>query len=226
MEAEVVEPIFANAAHAVHVSFLVMAQEAVQDAPLRAALIRAMESIKLDCPGQQRWLEQLRGSKGGAINFGGLSGVEVRAQCSMITAAVRTKLFPYECWVLQAKYGQTDSEEVDNDGQLPRPKTEKRRWAFPQERIEAIKGLADHFAPVFPKLPPFALDCLLARYFANHKKLEISSRDLAQSFGGNHMAYYRAGRKLAVRLRGIEQHALAKLEPLFIRNGVVSALQD
>ena len=45
MEVKAEEAVFENVGQAVHVSFLIMAQEAKQDAPLRAALIRAMESV-------------------------------------------------------------------------------------------------------------------------------------------------------------------------------------
>ncbi|NHZ84108.1 hypothetical protein F2P44_33360 [Massilia sp. CCM 8695] len=215
--------IFESAGQAVHVAFLVMAQEAMQDAPLRMALIRMMESVKLE-NGQRHWLDQLRGTRSGAVNFGGLTGGEVRAQCAMITQAVKTKLPAVEMWVLQAKFGETEHEDVElGDRQLPATAAPRvtRRFAFSAERIAAIKGLSDYFQPQFPHINPFAMDCMLGRLYANHKKLDISSRDLAAQFGGNHTKYLRASHKLKNQLRILEQQAMARLEPTFIDHGVI-----
>ncbi len=314
------EAIFANAGQAVHVAFLIMAQEATQDAPLRKALIRVMESIKLGS-GNQRWLDQLRGAGGGGtVNFEGLSPGDIRAQCALITQAVTTNLPEIERWVLQAKYGQTDFEDVDavsgdllsdalaaaeakvqqvsarvekarkdfsgacdvqwtaltkaarpgqpvefqaaraalaeanhalagagSELQRARVAIDKghasrlvdngpgpteviddierrsrggRRWAFSAERIAAIKGLSDWFAPMFPRIKPLAIDCMLGMLYANHKKIEISTRDLATSFGASHMTYYRASCKMRNHLRKLEESAMARLEPAFTLHGV------
>lgn len=239
--------IFENAGQAVHVAFLVMAQEATQDAPLRKALIRAMESVQLG-PGQRHWLDQLRGTGGGTVNFEGLSGDEIRAQCALITQAVKTKLPNVEMWVLQAKYGQTDFEDVvegapavkliDNGpapwdarscrqdkGEVEQPQA-RRRFAFSPERIEAIKGLSDWFAPMFPRIKPLAIDLMLGRMFANHRKIDISVRDLAGQFGGSHMIYFRASCKMKNHIRKLEEMAVARLEPIFQAQGVTTPLQD
>ncbi|MED5615133.1 hypothetical protein [Janthinobacterium sp. P210005] len=210
MEVKAEDAVFENVGQAVHVSFLIMAQEAKQDAPLRAALIKAMESVQLN--GRQRcWLEQLRGTASGTINFGGLDGNEVRAQCAMVLQAVKHRLPKTEMWVLQAKYGQTDFEDVDG----------KRRFAFSAERIEAIKGLAEWFRPMYPDLNPLAIDCMLGRLFANHKQLDITVRDLAKSFGSHHMTYQRASTRMQGHLRELEQMAFIRLAPSFVADGVV-----
>ena len=210
MEVKAEEAVFENVGQAVHVSFLIMAQEAKQDAPLRAALIKAMESVQLN--GRQRcWLEQLRGTASGTINFGGLDGNEVRAQCALVLQAVKHRLPKTEMWVLQAKYGQTDFEDIDGH----------RRFAFSVERIEAIKGLADWFRPMFPGLNPHAIDCMLGRLFANHKQLDITVRDLAKSFGASHMTYQRASLKMHGHVRELEQMAYSRLAPSFVADGVV-----
>ena len=217
------EAIFANAGQAVHVAFLVMGQEPSGDAPFRKALIRAMESIRLDNEEQREWLEQLRGAGSGLVNFSGLRGEEIRAQCAMITQAVRTKLPDAERWVLQAKYGQVEYEDIDlGDKQLPpteQPRVQ-RRYAFSPERIAAIKGLSDWFAPMFPRMNPLAIDFMLGRMYARHKKIEISSRDLATQFGGNYKQYLRATSKMKAHLTQLEALAVARLEPLFVENGV------
>lgn len=229
---EEVAPIFDNAGQAVHVAFLIMAQEATQDAPLRKALIRVMESIKLDSGNQRDWLDQLRGVRAayGTVNFEGLGPGDIRAQCAMITQAVTTNLPEIERWVLQAKYGQTDFEDaiegvvpcrlIDNGPAVVDGIKARRRWAFSAERIVAIKGLSDWFAPMFPKIKPLAIDCMLGMLYASHKKIEISTRDLAKSFGGDHRMYWRASSKMRSHLRTLEENAIARLEPIFVEHGV------
>jgi hypothetical protein len=310
------EAIFENAGQAVHVAFLIMGQEATQDAPLRKAIIRVMESVQL-APNQRHWLDQLRGGGGdGTVNFAGLSGDEIRAQCVMITQAVKTKLPNVEMWVLQAKYGQTDFEDVVDDqndadqaaldqaqaevqaarkkleqarlelataaeqvrratgwpggssverrqwdcardgvreleaivvaaeskyqaahvaldqrgacrllGNGPQPKRDgvrpRRRFAFSAERIAAIQGLSDWFAPMFPRIKPLAIDCMLGRLYAKNKKIDITLRDLAAQFEGNAMTYMRASHKMKNHLRKLEEMALARLERSFCEQGVV-----
>ena len=222
---EMNEAVFATAGQAVHVAFVIMSQPAQQDAPLRKALIRVMESIRLVDGNQRNWLEQLRGQPSDSVNFGGLDAYDVRAQCAMITQSVRTKLPAPEMWALQAKFGQTDVEDLD-DSQLPAPRQARRRFAFSAERIDAIKGLSDWMVPSFPQIKPFAMDCMIAKVYANHKKIEISFRDLAKSFGGNHMTYARAYKALRERLRTLELVAIDRLAPHFFEQGVIANYQE
>ena len=222
------QAIFENAGQAIHVAFLVMSQPAMQDAPFRKALMRVMESVRLD-NNQRHWLDQLRGERSGAINFAGLSGGEVRAQCALITQAVKTNLPELERWVLQAKFGETQFEDVDHgDRQLPPTEGPRvtRRFAFSAERIAAIKGLSDYFSPMFPRIKPLAIDCMLGRMFANHKKIDISLRDLAGQFGGSAMKYMRASYVIKNHIRQVEERAIARLEPIFVQHGVIADFQD
>lgn len=218
------DAVFATAGQAVHVAFVIMSQPAQQDAPLRKALIRVMESIRLVDGNQRNWLDQLRGQPSDSVNFGGLDAYDVRAQCAMITQAVRTKLPKPEMWALQAKFGQTDFEDQE-DGQMPVRCPPRRRYAFSLERIDAIKGLSDWMVPSFPQIPPFAMDCMIGKVYANHKKIEISFRALAKSFGGNHMTYARAYKALHKRLRALEEVAIDRLAPHFFEQGVIDNYQ-
>lgn len=329
-----VEPIFEDAGQAVHVAFLVMAQPAMQDAPFRKALIRSMESINLNMT-QRHWLDQLRGTRApdaepSRVNFGGLDMNDVRAQCALITQAVATKLVGPERWVLLAKYGQTDFEDVVDDepganqvaaaldrarkqvetltarmqqarrelaasrelylaaqqqitgpareesvqqqyhaardavrdvgrelahaesqareAQIsidrlsasglvnngPRaiikpgkkPEEPRRRFAFSAERIEAIDGLSQWFAPMFPRLKLLAINCMLGRMFATHKKIDITARDMAKSFGGSHMTYLRASWTMKNHVRQLEDNAIARLAPYLAEQGVVWPVQE
>lgn len=205
------DAIFTSAGQAVHVAYMITGQDAPQDAPLRKMLIRMLESAPHTGSEQREWLEQLRGAPSRRVNFAGLSPLEVRAQCALIVLAVRSKLPCTEMWALQARYGHTDMEDEDGE----------RRFAFSAERIAAIKGLSDWLAPSFPAVRPFAVDCMIGKLYANHKKMEISFRELAGNFGGNHMTYARAYEKMRGRLRELEQLALDRLEPYLREQGVV-----
>jgi hypothetical protein len=315
MEVMQEQTIFANTGQAVHVAFMVMSQPAMQPAPLRKALIRAMESIRLETH-QHEWLQQLRGAPSETINFGGLSGDEVRAQCAMITQAVKQLPAP-EMWVLQAKYGSIEFEdaapgslteqqmidaleraaaEVEThrervrlarlaleaareqhlacEGRITRAAIEQtvreqyyaarddvrdacaalaraestartveiavsrgqggalandgapvagqggRRFAFSAERIDAIKGLSDWLRPLFPRIKPLAIDCMLGRLFAKHKKVGISLEDIAKNFGGCSKSYQRASFKMQNHLRQLEALALQHLEERLVKDGV------
>ena len=172
--------------------------------------VKAIESVQLN--GRQCcWLAQLRGTASGTINFGGLDGNKVRAQCALMLQAIKHRLPRTEMWVLQAKYGRTDFEDVDG----------KRRFAFSVERIEAIKGLADWFRPMFPRLNPNVVDCMLRRLFANHKQLDITVRDLAKSCGASHMTCQWASIRMQGHVRELEQMAFNCLAPSFIAECVV-----
>lgn len=201
--------IFQDAGQAVHVAFVVLGQEASHGTPFRTALLRVMEQSTLDV-GQQHWLDQLRGDRAGTVDFVGLSTLDVRAQCALIAQAIK-KLPEVEMWVLQAKYGQTDFEDVAG----------VRRFAFSAERIAAIHGLSKWMAPMFSRIKPLALDCMLGRMFANHKRIDISARDLAAQFGGCHKKYIRASYKMKNHLRMLEEKAIARLGPYFAEHGLI-----
>jgi len=218
VELKASEAVFSTAGQAVHVAFLILAQEAQQDAPLRKALIRMMEGANLTTGDQRNWLDQLRGSPSATINFGGLEMGEVRALCAKVIRAVRVLPAP-ECWALQAKFGQVEFEDLDDGQSQCAPP--RRRFAFSSERTAAIKGLSDWLSPSFPKIPPFALDCLLGKLYADHLRIEISFRSLAQSFGGNHMIYARSFKVLKRRVHELEDRALQRLNRQFVDQGIV-----
>jgi hypothetical protein len=210
------QAIFENASQAIHVAFTIMGEDAPQDSTLRKSLIRILESMDLPQGKQRSWLEQLRGTPSETVHFGGLSPSDVRAQCALITLSVESKLPGPERWAIQAKYGKTDFEDIEG----------KRRFAFSAERIEAIRQLAGWLSPSFAELPRAALDCMVAKFYAKHKKTTISFRDLAKSFGHNRMTYARAFEKLKVHLRALENMAVMRLTPYFEEQGLVEISQE
>jgi hypothetical protein len=203
--------IFQSIGQALQVAYLVMSVDPRQDAPMRTALLRMMEATKNLTPEQADWYDELRGSVSGTINFSGLTSIEIRAQCALITLSVRSKLPPQEMWAIQARYGQVEHEVA----------SAKKRYAFPAERIAAIQGLSQWLNPLFPRINSLALDCILAKNYANHAKVEISFRDLEKSFGENHMVYARAFPKIKEHLAEVEKQATDRLAKYFVSQGII-----
>ncbi|MCM2547624.1 hypothetical protein [Burkholderia glumae] len=207
------DAIFHSTSQALHVAFLVMAQPIREKNTFRLALIQIMEMQPTLTARQRIWLNQLIGDVGeSTVNFAGLGMDDVRAQCAVVVSAVRSKLPDIERWAVLARYGQLGDERVP-DG--------TKRFFFLRERSEAIQQLSAWLAPSFDGISLMALDCLLARRYANHAKVDTSFRDLAKSFGGNHMTYKRAHDKIGDRVREVEARAEGILTPYFEKTGLI-----
>ncbi|MFS8978249.1 hypothetical protein PO002_27700 [Cupriavidus necator] len=63
---------------------------------------------------------------------------------------------------------------------------------------------------------------LVAKAFANHARLAVSFRDMAQSFGSNHITYARALPKIRERLRELEAVAVSRLDGCFAALGLIA----
>lgn len=212
------EAIFRDTRQALHVSFLIMSTDPRAKNVFRTALIRIMEMQPSLTKRQQAWLEQLIGDvSDSTVNFAGLNGDDVRAQCAEVASAVNSKLADVEKWAVIARFGQMGDER------LP---TGVKRFFFMRERSEAIQSLSGWLAPAFDDISVMALDCMLARLYANHAKVDISFRDLAKAFGANHMTYKRAFDKISVRMREVENRAIDQLTPYFDRTGLIERVQE
>ncbi|WP_454710964.1 hypothetical protein [Cupriavidus nantongensis] len=208
--------VFADTRQALYVAHMVMALPPRQKTPFRTALIRAMEATPKLTGMQEAWLEQLRGSPSDStVDFGGLTSDEVRGQCAMVMSAVDSKLPPPERAVVRARFTPAEYEEIGAGGQR------HRRYFYGPGRVEGIRYLADWLAHGSPITGP-ALDMLVAKAFANHERLAVSFRDMAQSFGGNHMTYARAFPKIRERLRELEAVAVSRLEEYFAAMGLIA----
>lgn len=205
--------IFENTGQAIHVAFTIMAEPAQQDSMLRKSLVRLLDAMPSLSPRLTAWFEQLRGTPSDTVHFDGLSSYDVRAQCAMILLAVRTRLPEPEMWALQAKYAKTDEERIEK----------KVRYAFSPEKAAAIRGLSHWLVQtsVFESVPLAAMDCMVAKFYAHQKNIEISYRTLAKTFGGSRMTYARAFPAVKKLLRPLEEMAIMRLEPYFAEQGIV-----
>jgi hypothetical protein len=210
--------VFSDTRQALHVSFLILSTDPRAKNAFRTALIRILEMQPRLTDRQQTWLDQLIGDASeSTVNFGGLSGDDVRAQCAAVVSAVTSKLPELEQWALFARFGQMGDELMP---------TGVKRFYFLRERSEAIQGLSRWLAPSFDGVSVMALDCLLARLYVNHSKIDISFRDIAQSFGASHMTYKRTFDKLKVRINELENRAVDMLTPYFERTGLVDRITE
>jgi hypothetical protein len=212
------DAIFRDTRQALHVSFLILSTDPRAKNVFRTALIRIMEIQPSLTNRQRAWLDQLIGDVSeSTVNFGGLSGDDVRAQCAEVVSAVNSKLPEIERWAVLARFGQMGDERLPNG---------VKRYFFLRERSEAIQNLSGWLAPSFDGVSVMALDCILARIYANHSKVDISFRDLAKSFGANHMTYKRAFDKIALRMREVENRAIGQLTPYFERTGLIEKVAE
>lgn len=214
------EAVFADTRQALAVAYMVTSLEPRQPAPFRKMLIRVMECQDHLTGMQEAWLAQLRGMPADStVNFSGLSGDEVRAQCSEVISAVNSKLPAPEQWAVRARFIPTEYEEVSVADESV------MRYFYSRARVEAIQDLARWLPDGMTGIQGDALDLLVARVYADGEKLAISFRDMAANFGGNHMTYARAYPKVRARLVELERVAVGRLAPYFERTGLVESAE-
>lgn len=92
---------------------------------------------------------------------------------------------------------------------------------FPESRVNAIKGLSDWLAPTFSGISGFALDCIVAKIYANHVKTSISYRDLENAFGTSKSTFARVVPLIKEHLNKLEMLAIERLRPIFVNQGIV-----
>lgn len=212
------EAVFRDTRQALHVSFLILSTDPRAKNVFRTALIQIMELQPTLTKRQKAWLDQLIGDIAeSTVNFGGLTGDDVRAQCAEVISAVNSKLGNIERWTVYARFGQMGDERLP-DG--------VKRYFFLRERSEAIQKLSAWLALSFDGISLMALDCMLARLYANHAKVDISFRDLAKAFGANHMTYKRAFDKIRLRMQEVEGRAIDQLTPYFERTGLIEKVTE
>lgn len=192
-------PIFRSTTQALHFAYLIQAYEVSPESIMTKAIRRLM----MDCG---IWRDEPS-----TVDFGGLTQLEVRAQCAMIRGAVDHHLSGPEAWSIQARYGVV--HVVNENGQ--------RVFFFSRERLVAIMALADWISPTLPAVARESVDLLVARHFSGRTDPRLSFRCLAEKFGGSHMAYVRAFKDVRARVEQMEAAAVDSLTPRFEAHGVV-----
>ncbi|MGA7781106.1 MAG: hypothetical protein WCA85_25830 [Paraburkholderia sp.] len=191
------DAIFESTEQALHVSFLILSVPAMGENKFRQFLIKVMEVAPKLSQRQQLWLDQLKGTPSGTVNFAGLDQIEVRAQCAMIVAAVRDRLPKTESAALLARFGVGE----DKQRGVMRLALHARRSC----------GLG---------LKPCAK--LTARhYLPKDERDDLSFRDLADEAKVTKDKVYRASIWMAKHYRAMEVLGIARLQPKFKAQGVV-----
>jgi hypothetical protein len=144
------------------------------------------------------------------VDFNGLNGLEVRAQCAMIRAAVRDRLPAPERCAVEAIYGI--NEIVAEEG--------KRRAVFRAYRYRAILSLGEYLAPSFAPMSPMLVDLLVARAVDRRVVCRMTLRELAERFDCPRSTLHDASRAIARRIDALEALAVGRLEPGFVAGGV------
>jgi len=189
--------IFMSVPRALHFAYLI---QAYVNAP-ESVMARIMRWHVEDC---DVWEPR----KARTVDFSGLNGLEIRAECAGIRAHVVRVLQPLECAVIQARYGLTDYVDVDG----------VRRYFFDKERANAFRVLGNWAGTFYPELMPSEedkprpLDFIVGRHFADKHRTPITLRWLADAFGRNHTFYRRIANRLEEKLILIENRALDGLD--------------
>lgn len=211
-----IDAIFESTGQALHVSFLIMSVEARQKNAFREVLMRIIESVELPSARLKAWYRELQGTRGsGSVNFQGLDPYEVRAQCAMVTQAVKDHLPAPEMHVIHARYIPTMVTDGSED---------KKKIYFSEDRRLALEYLAAWVAPSFDRISPEAMAYMMAKIYSNHALTAgISFRWLAHQYGGDHRVYFRAYPKIKEKLEELEQLALTRLTAHFKKTELVEA---
>ncbi|WP_454756986.1 hypothetical protein [Cupriavidus campinensis] len=192
------KPLFADVSHALHVSYLVLSLPPRQKAPFRNMLIQLLEALDQPTLAQERWLTELRGEVSERGYGGSLSMDEYRAQCAMITDAVRTRLPSPEYAAVLARFGHG-----------PEKLAGCKRLAAYARRSSGLTALT------------LLLDLTARHYLPKQQRQDLTFRSLADKHGGSPATLFRAARWMDQNFRKLETLAIERLEPLFIAHGIV-----
>lgn len=193
------QAIFRSTSQALHFAYLIEAYEVSVESIMSKAMRIIMMELGLWNTGEPS-----------TVNFGGLNALEVRAQCAMIRAAVRSRLPAPEAWAVQAWYGINEITLADG----------RRKPVFSRERYDAIMRLGDWLAPSFSNFNPLAVDLLVARA-VDKRVVDVTFRQMAENFGLDHSTYAYALKRVRGKLEVLEKMAINRLEPAFMADGLV-----
>jgi hypothetical protein len=196
-------PIFPDTATALHVSFMIVALPPIEPSSLRNTLIRMLEALPIHTRQQADTLTRLRGKPSGTVDFGNLTRLEIRGQCSLIVAAVQQRLPLPELCAMLARFSPTE-----------------------EGKAIGVDGLVLWLAPTAPIGNRAALTALVwRRYVPKEHKDGYSFRAIAKQCGSSRSTLQRAAEWLDDEAEGVELRALRRLEETFVPHGVCAAME-
>lgn len=177
--------IFQTSGQAVHFSYVVQAYDASPQSQMAMIMRAAIKEL---------------GARSSSIDFDGLTPLEVRGQCAMIRACVRTHLRPMEASAIEARYSR------DRD----------------TKRV-AIRALADYYGPVIGVNASVALALLWRQHVDKKQKKDFTLRQIAKGYAIPFSSAQRAALALNDHLHAMEGLALSNLHERFVASGVIDA---
>ncbi|MEY8173453.1 hypothetical protein [Burkholderia multivorans] len=208
--------IFKNTQQALHVSFLVTSLPPRQKQQFGLALIQILESVGRLSARQAEFLDYLYGSSSGTINFDGLNGDEIRAQCAMVVAAVRDHLLKPERNAIWLRYAcgmpaRPASATRAADPAIP-PSAEWKR---------ALVELRTYLRPSLTVTDSKAIMALIAgRSKPRQRQDGLSYRAISEETHITVRTLERNAQIIRKRLAGLGLQAVKRLTPLFERKNV------
>ncbi|MDN7494851.1 hypothetical protein QZM89_06615 [Burkholderia gladioli] len=211
--------IFESTEQALHVSFLVMSLPPRQKQTFRLTLIRILESIPKLTKRQAEWLDELYGSPGGTINFEGLTGDEIRAQCAMVVACVHDHLLKPERNAIWLRYACGQPARPASAGRAADPGIPPS-----DEWKRAVVQLRSYLRPSLTLTHGDAIAALLAAHSMPKQRQEgLSYREISDGTGVPLRTLERNAQIIRKRLAGLEGQAIKRLTPLFDRKFLTMA---
>ncbi|KGX47217.1 hypothetical protein [Burkholderia pseudomallei] len=193
------DAIFRSTQQALHVAYLVMSEPVREKNGLRLTLIRIIESLGTLNKRQAAFLDYLYGSADGTVNFAGLSPLEVRGQCAMITAAVMHQLPPAERYAIWVRYARGTQR--------------KEGVIWMSKKLRATLNITNLNA---------------VRYLVAEQSLPKDARDPEKTFkyisdqtGVSIRTLERAAARIRTHMRTLENRAYNVLTPMFMRDSVI-----
>lgn len=198
-----VDAVFKTTGQALHASYLILSEPAIEKSAFRAALIRAMEATPKLTARQGEWLDQLRGTPSGRVNFEGLTMLEIRGQCCLVTSAVDSRLPTTERGAILSRFGRGG---LEREGYQALVRFSRRSCGI------------SAFAPVY---------VLIARHYAPKVRKEgLALRAIAEKYGLTKHAVDTAARWMASHFAALELLAMQRLQAVFLADGLVEEAED
>ncbi|MDD1789082.1 hypothetical protein [Burkholderia gladioli] len=209
--------IFESTEQALHVSFLVMSLPPRQKQTFRLTLIRILESIPKLTKRQAEFLDELYGTPSGTIDFYGLSGDEIRAQCAMVVAAVRDTLPDPERFAVWIRFARGMPKRPARAGLAADPGTPPSiEWKT------GVLGMAAYLRPSLPVASRDPIMALIAAHsFPHQRESSLSYKAISDEYGVPIRTLGRAAMTVRKRLRELEALGIARLHARFVIDGLV-----
>lgn len=182
---------------------------------VRAQCALILSAVESKLPKQEMWVIQAK--------YGQMSGVQGMASDRYRVAQryVEQCRHTYESAIDAGGQGDKELKVLDIAvASLSRMKAGPS-IGFPEARLTAIKGISDWLAPSFSGVNGFALDCIVAKIYANHVNTAISYRDLEKAFGTSKSTFARVVPAIKERLAKLEMIGVERLRPYFEEQGIV-----